>query len=205
MKILVFVCGFAAALLVSAGESRTKTVTLDPSASLLWKTAPSGPVQVSLLWPKGAVSALLTIDGAPVAITDTKLTSCTLEYAAPADAEAEKVVDMTLEYKDSAGSTLQRQTARVGFVCGISRECEISYRTVGSRNGTKSAARRPVIKVPSTVSALTLNSSKIDVADAPTWVRLDADGSGRTLVWTENSTTGSLEYTVPCGIRIILK
>ena len=52
MKILAFICSVAAALLVSAGESRTKTVKLDPTASLLWKTAPSGPVRVPLLWPR---------------------------------------------------------------------------------------------------------------------------------------------------------
>ena len=86
MKVLMFICGAAAAMLVSAGESRTKTVTLDPSASILWKTAVAGQRSVSLLpWPEGAQKAeLIMTPGGSAEITDTTLAVYDLQLPLPA-------------------------------------------------------------------------------------------------------------------------
>ena len=207
MKSLVIVSAALTAFAVGAGESVTKNITLDPSASILWKTATAFPAKVSLLWPAGAASATLAMDpGTTVDITDTSLTSYALpQTAAPANETDETVVQLTLTYKDANGAAIQVQTATLGFVCGTAATSDIAWRTPGTRSWSKRKANAPVIPVPADVTALSLDDGALDVSDAPTWARLAGEGLEHELAWTKGGADGSQSYRISGGSLIIVR
>ena len=205
MKVLMFICGAAAAMLVSAGESRTKTVTLDPSASILWKTAVAGQRSVSLLpWPEGAQKAeLIMAPGGSAEITDTTLAVYDLQLPLPEKESDEYTLKLELRYKDGAGAVLETRRANLGVVCGMSQSTDIAYRTAGGRGWSRHSSRKPVVPVVSAVQAASLDAKALDVADAPTWVELDGGaGAWHSFAWTVDGGYFEQKYSVPAGTVI---
>jgi len=204
MKTLMFVCSAVVAANVRAGDPAITTVTLDPSASIIWKTATAYPAKVSLLWPEGAASATLAMNpGTSVDITDTSLTEYALPQTAAPDAEkGETVVRLTLTYKDANGAAILSQAATVGFVCGTAAASDIAWRTPGEQNWSKRKSAQPVIPVPSDVTALSVDGSAVSVADVPTWARLTSKGSSHTVAWTKDGVQGEQSYKTPRGLLV---
>ncbi len=119
-------CCVLATLLAShafAYNAVTAPVCLAPAESLLWKTATS-PLSVDLTWPADAVSAVIEASDdkevlAEVVVTDTSATNAVLPFSAPATEAEERVLALTLTFKDASDAAVETYSARVGLVRGV--------------------------------------------------------------------------------------
>lgn len=208
MKALVLAGVALAAAFASAADNCTRTVTLDPSASIIWKTAVAGQRAVSLLpWPQGAVSAVLaSTPGGSVVITDTTLATYDLARALPLKEADETVLKLKLEYKDGSGAVIETRNAVVGFVCGTAASSDIAYRTPDGNSWTRHTSKKPVVPVPADVDSLALDGEALGFSAAPTWALLAAgSGAEHTLAWSGENCEGEIAYSVPCSMMILVR
>ena len=170
----------ALALLGLAVECRGVEASSDPSAvwvkpdeSLQWKTVMSASAALTLNWPSGATSALLTIEADDAVLVQTNITDTAAREALvipaplPATYEEERVLDLSIAYRDSGDETLKEETARVGWVTGVDGH---ATRLIPAASGKdwEHAEKYAVLPIPEDASALTIDTAEQDF-DAPGW------------------------------------
>lgn len=157
----------------SAEVSVTANITMDPSASLFWKTVTDTARTAALDWPEGAVRAVLTVvsstgESRTIELSDPTVTACALAFTAPASAADERTVDLSITYYGSGDAALRTDTATLGLVQGTGTETTIPVRTADSPKWRKlkSAA---VLPIPADATALTVDGDAVSPLDAPGW------------------------------------
>lgn len=167
------VFGLTAECSGAEASSTPTAVWVKPEESLQWKTVMSASAALTLNWPSGATSAQLTIeaDGAVIAqtnITDTAAREALVIPAPlPATYEEERVLDLSITYRDSGDDTLKEETARVGWVTGVDGH---PTRLVTAADGKPwtSVEKYAVLPIPEGTTAFTVDS-EAQVYDAPGW------------------------------------
>ena len=172
---MLLVAGLATCIRGECAESSSSptAVWVKPEESLQWKTVMSASAALTLNWPFGATSAQLTIeaDGAVIAqtnITDTAAREALVIPAPlPATYEEERVLDLSITYRDSGDDTLKEETARVGWVTGVDGH---PTRLVTAADGKPwtSVEKYAVLPIPEGTTAFTVDSAAQDY-DAPGW------------------------------------
>ena len=172
---MLLVAGLATCIRGECAESSSSptAVWVKPEESLQWKTVMSDSAALTLNWPSGATSAQLTIeaDGAVIAqtnITDTAAREALVIPAPlPATYEEERVLDLSITYRDSGDDTLKEETARVGWVTGVDGH---PTRLVTAADGKPwtSVEKYAVLPIPEGTTAFTVDS-EAQVYDAPGW------------------------------------
>jgi len=172
---VLLVAGLATCIHGKCAESSSSptAVWVKPEESLQWKTVMSASAALTLNWPSGATSAQLTIeaDGAVIAqtnITDTAAREALVIPAPlPATYEEERVLDLSITYRDSGDDTLKEETARVGWVTGVDGH---PTRLVTAADGKPwtSVEKYAVLPIPEGTTAFTVDSAAQDY-DAPGW------------------------------------
>ena len=163
---------FAQAFGASA-TSATSVVWTKPDESLQWKTVMSTSAPVALCWPKDAASAQLTIeaDGALVAqtnITDTAAREVlVIPPTLPAEYSAERVLVVSIEYRDSGNTILESASVRLGWVTGVEGN-GTRVVTVASGKEWRDVDKYAVLPIPEETSSFLVDSEVPDY-DAPGW------------------------------------
>lgn len=172
---MLLVAGLATCIRGECAESSSSptAVWVKPEESLQWKTVMSASAALTLNWPSGATSAQLTIeaDGAVIAqtnITDTAAREALVIPAPlPATYEEERVLDLSITYRDSGDDTLKEETARLGWVTGVNGNPTRIIPAASGRPWT-SVEKYAVLPIPEETSAFTVDS-EAQVYDAPGW------------------------------------
>ena len=169
---VLLVAGLATCIHGKCAESSSSptAVWVKPEESLQWKTVMSASAALTLNWPSGATSAQLTIeaDGAVIAQTNITDTAAREALVIPAPLpEEERVLDLSITYRDSGDDTLKEETARVGWVTGVDGH---PTRLVTAADGKPwtSVEKYAVLPIPEGTTALTVDSAAQD-CDAPGW------------------------------------
>ena len=170
----------ALALLGLAVECRGVEASSDPSAvwvkpdeSLQWKTVMSASAALTLNWPSGATSALLTIEADDAVLVQTNITDTAAREALvipaplPATYEEERVLDLSIAYRDSGDETLKEETARVGWVTGVDGHATRLIPAASGKDWTK-VAKYAVLTIPEDTTAFSVDSASQEY-DAPGW------------------------------------
>ncbi len=156
------------------GATAAATVCLAPEDSLLWKTAES-PIAVDLTWPQGATSAIVEARDekgvvASATVTDTASMNALLDTAAPATEADERVLALTLEFRDSSGAVIETHSARVGLVRGVDgAAARYSAAEEGTRAWQRTADPTAVIPV---YGATTFDGVSAAGVTPPDWLFL---------------------------------
>ena len=200
--------GCALGVILSAGslfgETSARTVVWpNPDDSVQWKTLMANPAALSLDWPSDAVSATLTIDsgvGEAVSheITDTMLVSYALAVSRPVTQKDERVLTLTLVYKDANGGELRRESARVGLVSGVNDAATRCVPDAASRKWKKAEGATAVLPIPADAVSLTVDGKAVDPVDPNGWYFLVGE-SGATAVLTLGTTGGTSSSEVRFG------
>lgn len=200
--------GCALGMLLAAGSlfggtSARTVVWPNPDDSIQWKTLMSNPAALSLDWPDAAVSATLTIGsgvGEAVSheITDTTLSSYALAVSRPETQKDERVLTLTLVYKDANGGELRRESARVGLVGGVNDAATRCVPDATSRKWKKAEGATAVLPIPADAVSLTVDGKAVDPVDPNGWYFL-AGESGATATLTLGTTDGSSSAEVRFG------
>lgn len=177
------------------GTSARTVVWPNPDDSIQWKTLMSNPAALSLDWPDDAVSATLTIGsgvGEAVSheITDTTLSSYALAVSRPETQKDERVLTLTLVYKDANGGELRRESACVGLVGGVNDAATRCVPDAASRKWKKAEGATAVLPIPADAVSLTVDGKTVDPVDPNGWYFL-AGESGATATLTLGTTDGS--------------
>ena len=115
------------------GNSASAIVRQDPSSSLLWKTITSSPADVMLDWPKGAVKAVISVDGVVRAtVTDPLAASAAVPFVFPASEAEERMVTVSAAYFDGEGTVLKESEVELALVCKADSGT-VRHRKEGSR------------------------------------------------------------------------
>lgn len=172
---VLLVAGLATCIHGKCAESSSSptAVWVKPEESLQWKTVMSASAALTLNWPSGAASALLTIKTDGVVLVQTNITDTAAHEALvipsplPATYEEERVLDLSITYRDSGDDTLKEETARVGWVTGVDGH---PTRLVTAADGKPwtSVEKYAVLPIPGGTTAFTVDSAAQDY-DAPGW------------------------------------
>ena len=175
--------GFLVAECHGAEASSAPTqVWVKPEESLQWKTVMSAGKSVALDWPTGAASARLTIatDGAVVAstnITDTAAREVlVLPPTLPAEYAEERILVVSVEYRNSSDAAISSATARLGWVTGVNGN-GTRLIPAASGNAWKRVEKYAVLPIPEDTTALTVDSVAQEY-DAPGWCEWRRIASG---------------------------
>lgn len=176
MRKLLLVAGVISAFAQAFGASATSVTSVvwtKPDESLQWKTVMSTSAPVVLCWPKDAASAQLTIeaDGAVVAqtnITDTAAREVlVIPPTLPAEYSAERVLVVSIEYRDSGNTILESASVRLGWVTGVEGN-GTRVVTVASGKEWRDVDKYAVLPIPEETSSFSVDSEVPDY-DAPGW------------------------------------
>ena len=165
--------GLVAECYGAEASSAPTQVWVKPEESLQWKTVMSAGKPVALDWPTGAASAQLTIatDGAVVAqtnITDTAAREVlVLPPTLPAEYAEERILVVSVEYRDSSDAAISSATARLGWVTGVNGN-GTRLIPAASGNAWKRVEKYAVLPIPEDTTALTVDSASQEY-DAPGW------------------------------------
>lgn len=172
---MLLVAGLATCIHGKCAESSSSPTALwvKPEESLQWKTVMSASAALTLNWPSGAASALLTIKTDGVVLVQTNITDTAAREALvipaplPATYEEERVLDLSIAYRDSGDKTLKAETARLGWVTGVNGN---PTRIIPAASGRPWASvdRYAVLPIPEGTTAFTVDSAAQDY-DAPGW------------------------------------
>lgn len=198
--------GCALGVILSAGslfgETSARTVVWpNPDDSVQWKTLMDNPAALSLDWPSDAVSATLTIDsgiGKAVSheITDTTLASYALAVSWPETQKDERVLTLTLIYKDANGAELRKESARVGLVGGVNDAVTRCVPDATSRKWRKAEGATAVLPIPADAVSLTVDGKTVDPVDPNGWYFLSGEpGATATLI------LGTVGGSAPAEVR----
>ena len=210
-------CNLALALLglglspfAFAGQSQSSVVGARPSSSLQWKTVMSDRAELSIDWPQGAVAAQLTVtcgsSSAVTNLTDTTVSALPSSIQFPAEEMAERVLELTIDYKDAGGESLDVRTARLGLVRGVngrSARCFTSSAMPKWRKVKVSA----VLPVAADVTALSVDGDPVGPIDAPGWFWWRPEDFGEHEM-SQTDSAGTVDVTLlaaGCGMTIILR
>lgn len=205
---------FGAAVTFGAGVSSAPAfVTVDPNASIIWKTVTEWPLEVQLDWPEGAVKAVVTVTDAKggslgtFVQTDTTKTSLAIDGLAPQTDAAETVAALSLSYLGSDDAVLGTESAHLGFVRGIGDAGTLAVtRPVGSRQWKRLTDPR-VCELPKGATGLAVDGVPVEGLSSPDWFVADvSDGLTRTftLVTPEGECEVPVEYW-PGGMSLLLR
>ena len=172
---MLLVAGLATCIRGECAESSSSptAVWVKPEESLQWKTVMSASAALTLNWPFGATSAQLTIeaDGAVIAqtnITDTAAREALVIPAPlPATYEEERVLDLSIAYRDGGDETLKAETARLGWVTGVAGSGTRVIPAASGKEWTK-VAKYAVLPIPEDTTAFSVDSASQEY-DAPGW------------------------------------
>lgn len=218
MKKLSVIASLVTALAASwvRGEATVSApafVTVDPHASIIWKTVTEWPLEVQLDWPEGAVKAVVTVTDAKggslgtFVQTDTAKTSLAIDGLAPQTDAAETVAALSLSYLGSDDAVLGTESARLGFVRGIGDAGTLAVtRPVGSRQWKRTTDQK-VCELPKGATGLMVDGALVEGLAAPDWFVADvSDGLTRTftLVTPEGECEVPVEYW-PGGMSLLLR
>jgi hypothetical protein len=154
-------------------SSTPSAVWVKPEESLQWKTVMSAGKPVALDWPTGAVSAQLTIavDGELVVetnITDTAAREVLIVPSTiPAAYAEERVLSLSVEYRDGGDAEISSNTARLGWVTGVAGN---GTRVIPAASGKEwtNVDKYAVLPIPGDTTALAVDSAA-QTFDAPGW------------------------------------
>ena len=158
----------------ASATSATSVVWTKPEESLQWKTVMSASAPVTLNWPEGAASARLTVSwhgtvlGAST-ITDTSAKTTPLPLVAfPSALEDERIVDVSIEYRDRIESLLDSASVRLGCVTGVGSGVT---RIVTDTNGKpwNRVGKSAVLQIPEDATALSIDKVAQDIGTSPGW------------------------------------
>ena len=172
---VLLVAGLATCIHGKCAESSSSptAVWVKPEESLQWKTVMSASAALTLNWPSGAASALLTIKTDGVVLVQTNIIDTAAHEALvspsplPATYEEERVLDLSITYRDSGDDTLKEETARVGWVTGVDG-CPTRLVTAADGKPWTSVEKYAVLPIPEGTTAFTVDSAAQDY-DAPGW------------------------------------
>ena len=156
------------------GATGAATVCLAPEDSLLWKTA-EAPIFVDLTWPQGATSAIVEARDekgvvASATVTDSTSMAALLDIAAPATEADERVLTLTLEFRDSSDAAIETHSARVGLVRGVDgATARYNAAEEGTRAWQRTATPTAVIPV---YGATTVDGASAAGVTPPDWLFL---------------------------------
>lgn len=163
---------FAQAFGASA-TSATSVVWTKPDESLQWKTVMSASAPVALDWPEGAVAALLTIEADGAVVVQTNITDTTAREALvipptlPAEYAEERVLSLSVVYRDSGDAEITSASARLGWVTGVAGSGTRVIPAASGKEWTK-VAKYAVLPIPEDTTAFSVDSASQEY-DAPGW------------------------------------
>ena len=177
-RLRLFAASFALAALGAVADgaaTATIPVCLAPADSLIWKTATASPLPVFLPWPDGAASALIeaVANGATLFstnVTDTSASSVELPLASPTKAAEERVVSLTLTFRDSSDAEVSTLSARVGLVRGATKTTTATARLVPDEDSKAWTTTRDKTAVVPVEGATTLNGLAQTGLTPPDWL-----------------------------------
>ena len=204
LGILFAVAGMTTLLPVLRAEEAVSAPTMvwtDPSGSLVWKTATSAELPVSVDWPTGAASATLTAmvgdrTLASAEITDTTVSVWNLHLDPPTTETEECIAELALAFKTSAGAVLdgETRTARLGLVRGTGGN---SFRCIpaGADSGKWKSVKKgtAVVPVPEGTTALVLDGQDLAFDGAPGWAYMSGLAAGSHLLTKEDAQGGTTD------------
>ena len=170
----------ALALLGLAVECRGVEASSDPSAvwvkpdeSLQWKTVMSAGKPIALDWPTGATSAQLTVEVDGAVVASTNITDTTAREALvipptlPAEYAEERVLSLSVVYRDSGDAEITSASARLGWVTGVAGSGTRVIPAASGKEWTK-VAKYAVLPIPEDTTAFSVESASQEY-DAPGW------------------------------------
>ena len=171
--IAVAAFGFVAECNGAAASSTPSAVWVKTEESLQWKTVMSAGKPIALDWPTGAASAQLTIavDGKlalQTNITDTAAREVlVIPPTLPAEYAEERVLSLSIAYRDSSDAEISSATARLGWVTGVAGS---GTRVVPTASGKewREVNKYAVLPIPEGTTALSVDSAG-QTFDAPGW------------------------------------
>jgi len=172
--------GLALGTILTAGSlhgatSERTTIWLNPEDSLQWKTVMANPSAISLDWPVGATSATFTVapsvgTAASYDITDTSLRTYELWFDMPTTQSGERMLAMTLTYKDEGGQTVGApQTARIALVSGVMGNATRCVPSETTAKWNVAECETFVVPVPEDAVRLAVRSQAVEPLDARGW------------------------------------
>ena len=186
MRKLLLLAGVVSAFAQAFGASATSATSVvwtKPEESLQWKTIMSASAPVALDWPKGAVSARLTVSwhgktlGAST-VSDTSAKTTTLPLGTlPSVLEDERIVDVSIEYLNGSDSVLDSASVSLGYVTGVGSGVT---RLVTNTNGKpwNRVDKSAVLQIPEDATALTVDGVTQNIGTPPGWWEWSGIASG---------------------------
>ncbi len=176
MRKILLMAGIVSAWTQAFGASATSTTSVvwtKPEESLQWKTIMSTSAPVALCWPVGAVSAQLTIAADGVVVVQTNITDTAAREVMvtpptlPAEYSAERVLTVSVEYRDSGSAPLDSASVRLGWVTGVGGA---GTRVIPAASGKewREVDKYAVLPIPEGTSSFTVDS-EAQGYDAPGW------------------------------------
>ena len=211
-------CVVAAALSASvasadATASSVVSICLNPERSLAWKSA-AGSFSVDVTWPKSATSATVSVDDgvrrAPqqYEIADAAQGSLAIGVASPATEDDERILSLTLAFKDAHGAVVETRTARIGLVRGVDGN---SFRVLGTNvpdRVWRNAGHHSVLPYPDDATGLTVDGVAVAGLTAPDWYFAKAVPNASDHAFALSTETGSvtevLTLNVP-GFSLVIR
>ena len=176
MRKLLLVAGVMFAFVQAFGASATSATSVvwtKPEESLQWKTIMSASAPVALDWPEGAVAALLTIEADGAVVVQTNITDTTAREALvipptlPAEYAEERVLSLSVVYRDSGDAEITSASARLGWVTGVAGSGTRVIPAASGKEWTK-VAKYAVLPIPEDTTAFSVDSASQEY-DAPGW------------------------------------
>lgn len=176
MRKLLLMAGAMVAFVQAFGASATSATSVvwtKPDESLQWKTVMSASAPVALDWPEGAVAALLTIEADGAVVVQTNITDTTAREALvipptlPAEYAEERVLSLSVVYRDSGDAEITSASARLGWVTGVAGSGTRVIPAASGKEWTK-VAKYAVLPIPEDTTAFSVDSASQEY-DAPGW------------------------------------
>lgn len=157
----------------ASATSATSIVWTKPDESLQWKTVMSASAPVALCWPEGAASAQLTVEADGAFVVQTNITDTTarevlvIPPTLPAEYAAERVLAVSVEYRDSGNATLDTASVQLGWVTGVEGN---GTRVITAASGKewREVEKYAVLPIPEDTTAFSVDSASQEY-DAPGW------------------------------------
>ena len=157
----------------ASATSATSIVWTKPDESLQWKTVMSAGKPIALDWPTGAASAQLTVEVDGAVVASTNITDTTAREALvipptlPAEYAEERVLSLSVVYRDSGDAEITSASARLGWVTGVAGS---GTRVIPAASGKewREVEKYAVLPIPEGTTAFAVDSVAQDY-DAPGW------------------------------------
>lgn len=196
-SVAVALCAVAGA---SGSASTNALICVNPAASLSWKTVTAASSNVALDWPTGAVTAVVSVDGTEVATSsDVTSDSVAVQFSLQGEATGERVIVLSVSYRDADGQELSSASASLGLVAGTKSGDAVCVKDEARRgHWARASVRRPVVLFPESVSDVTLGGKSISPSmGAPGWQTLALSGGGDMLT----AVVDGKPFSMSVGIR----